>query len=149
FTLLLCSLKLGSKRAKLWRGLPTVSPGRKIQRPHRIRLQLEMLEDRRVLSNVLPLFDPFGPGLLSDAFHASDLADTSPNSTVLAGNPTASPASSSGRSASANVGASSNSGASAVSQPPPISAANSAVLNSPFLGAIANHSSSASHSGTA
>src|SRR6516164_525491 len=110
---LLRSLKSGSKRAKLWHGLPTVPPGRisKNRRSHPIRLQVEMLEDRRVLSNVLPLFDPFGPSLLSDGFHASDFVNTSPSSIVLPGNATGGPTNSAGGSgggASANVGASSN-----------------------------------------
>jgi uncharacterized delta-60 repeat protein len=141
FTPLVRTLKSGSKRR--WAGCAARSNG--THRPRRTRLQVEMLEDRRVLSHLLPLFDPFGPGLLSDGLDLSNsLSDSSTTSGIhLSGNLSGSPASSSTDSAagtSSTFAASLSSGGSQ-GQAPVISNANSAVPNSQFLGAIANHPS--------
>src|SRR5713101_5979958 len=142
FAPLLRSFHSGSRRPRVGRLRSS-----KRATPPRVRLQLEMLEDRRVPSTGLSLFDPFGPSLLSDGFHASDFLDNSSANSgfVLPGNGGGSPTSSSGSSSagtSENVGSSSVSAGSAGAQAPAISSPNSAVPNSQFLGAVASHSSS-------
>src|SRR5713101_3015071 len=134
FAPLLRSFHSGSRRPRAGRGRPNKRP-----KSPRVRLQLEMLEDRRVPSSGLVLFDPFA-GLLADGFHAPDFADSwsaIPDiiTPVKAGPSGANSTNSLSDGGSANVGSSTTDNSSQA-QGPVLS--NSNVPTSQFLGAIAN-----------